>query len=143
MGARAPISAVDRAILHVSARPHAVRFLGILPVSLASLLDLFDTMQHLALAQNPWDDPPEAFVTDGMPAVRGYFEAIYKGATTVVTRPLKVVIVGKETVGKTRYVGTTCLVLQFPSYANYFLFLIFLLTASISLSARLNALTLR
>ncbi|CAN0271655.1 unnamed protein product [Ectocarpus sp. 12 AP-2014] len=33
--------------------------------------------------------------------MRRYFGAIYVGGTTAVTRPLKVVIVGKETVGKT------------------------------------------
>lgn len=39
----------------------------------------------------------------GMSAVRGYFEAIFSGGTVRVSRPLKVVIVGKESVGKTRY----------------------------------------
>ncbi|CAB1118449.1 unnamed protein product [Ectocarpus sp. CCAP 1310/34] len=34
-------------------------------------------------------------------AVRGYYEAMFMGGTTAVTPPLKVVIVGKETVGKT------------------------------------------
>ncbi|CBJ48810.1 LRR-GTPase of the ROCO family, putative pseudogene [Ectocarpus siliculosus] len=78
---------------------------GTLPVALASLLDNFDRLDGiggLLLSPNPWEHPPEAFVTGGMRAVRQYFEAIYKGGTTAVTRPLKVVILGKETVGKTR-----------------------------------------
>ncbi|CAB1102577.1 unnamed protein product [Ectocarpus sp. CCAP 1310/34] len=77
---------------------------GTLPVALASLLDSFDRLHSvggLDLSQNPWEHPPEAIVTGGMLAVRGYFEAIFRGGTTVVTRPLKVVIVGMETVGKT------------------------------------------
>lgn len=82
---------------------------GTLPVALASLLDNFDRLDRtglVALSRNPWEHPPEAIVTGRMPAVRGYFEAIFRGGTTFVTRPLKVVIVGKETVGKTRYEGT-------------------------------------
>lgn len=55
------------------------------------------------LDQNPWEHPPEPIVAGGVPAVRKYFEAVYTGGTTAVSRPLKVVIVGKETVGKTRY----------------------------------------
>ncbi|CAM9992582.1 unnamed protein product [Scytosiphon promiscuus] len=77
---------------------------GSLPVALASLVDRFDRLERrggLSLAQNPWEHPPEAVVTGGMRAVRQYFEAIFKGGSTAVTRPLKVVIVGKETIGKT------------------------------------------
>lgn len=77
---------------------------GTLPVALASLLDILDK-EAVRLSQNPWENPPEAIVTGGMPAVRRYFETIFGGGTTVVNRPLKVVIVGKETVGKTRYEG--------------------------------------
>lgn len=113
MGAITPISAVDHAIL--------LCVPGTLPVALAALLDTFDRVSRygdLELSPNPWEHPPEAIVTGGVPAVKGYFEAIFRGGTTVVTRPLKVVIVGKETVGKTRYDSTTCLVLQFPSYVH-------------------------
>eukprot|EP00752_Nemacystus_decipiens_P014355 g12771.t2 len=76
---------------------------GSLPVALTSLLDSFARFfgGFLSLDQNPWEHPPEAIVTDGIPAVRAYFEAIYRGGATSVTRPLKVVILGKETVGKT------------------------------------------
>lgn len=90
-----------------------LRVPGTLPVALASLLDRFHDVEMLDLSQNPWEHPPEAIVTGGVLAVRGYFEAIFRDGTTVVTRPLKVVIVGKETVGKTRCEATTCVVLQF------------------------------
>ncbi|CAM9136686.1 unnamed protein product, partial [Ectocarpus sp. 4 AP-2014] len=73
---------------------------GTLPVDLARLLDMLDSVD-LELDPNPWVHPPEAIVAGGLPAVRGYFEAMFMGGTTAVTRPLKVVIVGKETVGKT------------------------------------------
>ncbi|CAN0131334.1 unnamed protein product [Pylaiella littoralis] len=77
---------------------------GTLPVALASLLDIFDKIGGLGgliLSLNPWEHPPEAIVAGGMREVRRYFEAIFTGGTTSVTRPLKVVIVGQETVGKT------------------------------------------
>ncbi|CAM9497291.1 unnamed protein product [Ectocarpus sp. 4 AP-2014] len=80
----------------LAARP-GVRF----PVDLARLLDMFDHLRILKHDQNPWEHPPEAIVAGGLQAVRGYYEAMFMGGTTAVTRPLKVVIVGKETVGKT------------------------------------------
>lgn len=114
MDASTPISVVDRAILHFPPNHNAP---GTLPVALASILDNFDRIDRCKglldgfnLSRNPWQHPPEAIVAGGMQAVRGYFEAIFRGGTTVVTRPLKVVIIGKETVGKTRYDGTTFLV---------------------------------
>ena len=77
-------------------------------MELAALLDMLDRVGFgLSLAYNPWEHPPEAFVTDGMPAVRKFFEDVYRSGTTSVTRPLKVVIVGRETVGKTRYESST------------------------------------
>lgn len=103
-----------------SAQPDAApsfwRLSGALPVALASLLDCFDRVSGgLELDQNPWEHPPESLVAGGLPAVRNYFEAIYEGGTTAVTRPLKVVIVGRQTVGKTRCEGSTSLVQQFCS----------------------------
>ena len=74
-------------------------------MKLARLLDKLDTVDRLDLNQNPWEHPPEAIVAGDLQAVRGYYDAIFLGGTTAVTRPLKVVIVGKETVGKTRYEG--------------------------------------
>ncbi|CAN0176795.1 unnamed protein product, partial [Ectocarpus fasciculatus] len=74
---------------------------GTLPVELARLLDRLDSIPILQLDTNPWEHPPEAIVAGGLQAVRGYYDAIFMGGTTAVTRPLKVVIVGKETVGKT------------------------------------------
>lgn len=90
-------------------------------MALASLLDTFDRLgNRLSLAQNPWEHPPEAIVTGGVPAVRDYFEALYRGGTIAVTRPLKVVILGKETVGKTRYKGYSILLVCASSiWRNY------------------------
>lgn len=79
-----------------------LRFAGALPVALVDLLDMFDRCKFLDLAGNPWEHPPEPFVADGVPAVRDYYEAIFRGRPTAVTRPLKVVILGKDNVGKTR-----------------------------------------
>ena len=64
------------------------RFEGTLPLALASLLDNMDRLAifgGLLLDRNPWEHPPEAIVTGGVPAVRDYFEAIYRGGTTAVT----------------------------------------------------------
>ncbi|CAM9927172.1 unnamed protein product [Laminaria digitata] len=78
---------------------------GPLLAALASLLDSFDSFDRMGeglhLNQNRWDNPPGPIVEGGMPAVRAYFEAIFSAGTDPVTRPLKVVIVGKESVGKT------------------------------------------
>ncbi|CAN0407000.1 unnamed protein product, partial [Ectocarpus fasciculatus] len=68
---------------------------GNLPVPLACLLDSLERVETLRLGPNPWEYPPEAIIAGGVPATRRYFEAIYMGGTTAVTRPLKVVIVGK------------------------------------------------
>lgn len=110
-----PILADERVMFHVSVTTQDPRptwhFVGTLPVALASLLDSFDRLGgNLSLGQNPWEHPPDPIVKGGMPAVRGYFEAMFSGGTSTVTRPLKVVIIGKETVGKTRYEGTKALV---------------------------------
>lgn len=77
--------------------------LGILPVALASLLDRFEGIPALHLDPNQWEHPPESIVMGGLPSVREYFEAVFRDGTSTVVRPLKVVIIGKETVGKTRY----------------------------------------
>eukprot|EP00752_Nemacystus_decipiens_P008486 g7583.t1 len=75
---------------------------GTIPAALATLLDLFERIDYfLQLSQNPWEHPPEPIVANGVPAMREFFEAVYRGGTTPVSRPLKLVIVGKETVGKT------------------------------------------
>eukprot|EP00903_Cladosiphon_okamuranus_P006504 g6358.t1 len=76
---------------------------GTIPAILDGLLDFLARIvdNWKDLEQNPWEHPPEPIVAGGVPAVRKYFEAVYTGRTTAVSRPLKVVIVGKETVGKT------------------------------------------
>ncbi|CAN0316402.1 unnamed protein product, partial [Scytosiphon promiscuus] len=54
------------------------------------------------LQGNPWQYPPLGVVNGGLPAVRKYFTAVYREGSGVVERPLKVVLIGKEKVGKTR-----------------------------------------
>eukprot|EP00903_Cladosiphon_okamuranus_P022522 g20719.t1 len=103
---------------------------GTLPVALAYLLDTIDRIgrcegfaKGLDLSQNPWQHPSEAIVAGGMPEVRGYFEAIFRGGTTIVARPLKVAIIGKENAGKTRLIGS-----QWKSFVVYYGFLQLFLT---------------
>eukprot|EP00752_Nemacystus_decipiens_P016125 g14419.t2 len=88
----------------MAARPALCVPKGALPAALGSLLDMFDRVDRrggVSLYDNPWEHPPEAIVEGGVLAVRRYFDAIFRDGATTVTRPLKVVIVGKETVGKT------------------------------------------
>ncbi|CAB1114190.1 unnamed protein product [Ectocarpus sp. CCAP 1310/34] len=90
---------------------------GTLPVDLARLLDMLDGLSSWKVGRNPWEHPPEAIVGGGLQVVRGYYEAMFMGGTTAVTRPLKVVIVGKETVGKTRYEGH----LKFCPFSSFYM----------------------
>ncbi|CAM9777040.1 unnamed protein product, partial [Pylaiella littoralis] len=54
-----------------------------------------------AVGDNPWHYPPVAVVNAGASAVLNFFTAAFAGGTSLVQRPLKVVLIGKETVGKT------------------------------------------
>ncbi|CAM9968342.1 unnamed protein product [Scytosiphon promiscuus] len=50
---------------------------------------------------NPWQYPPATVVNGGSPATRDFFTSAFAEGSSVVERPLKVVLIGKETVGKT------------------------------------------
>lgn len=76
---------------------------GVVPPALISLLDVLARIgAQETWSPNAWNHPPAAIMNGGMGAVKQCFEAVFKGSTLRVKRPLKVVIVGKETVGKTR-----------------------------------------
>lgn len=77
------------------------------PVALALdfLLRVMEDCSQLEWGGNPWQHPPAEVMGQRMSGpVRQYFNAVFAAAVTTVQRPLKVVIVGKEAVGKTRCV---------------------------------------
>lgn len=51
---------------------------------------------------NPWVEPPEVVMQDGLPAVTKYFGALFAEGSTVQRTNVKVVIVGQDGAGKTR-----------------------------------------
>eukprot|EP00752_Nemacystus_decipiens_P012981 g11487.t1 len=57
---------------------------------------------HVTISNNPWKEPPEAVVKNGMPAVSRYFVDLFaEGAAPVPRRMIKVVLVGQGGAGKT------------------------------------------
>ncbi|CAN0353599.1 unnamed protein product [Pylaiella littoralis] len=54
-----------------------------------------------AVKGNPWHYPPVAVVNAGAPAILNFFTAAFAEGVSLVQRPLKVVLIGKETAGKT------------------------------------------
>lgn len=78
---------------------------GPLPSELNAVLGVLEGCTDTwgkALGGNPWQHPPLAVVNAGASAVRNYFTAAFAEGASIVQRPLKVVLIGKETVGKTR-----------------------------------------
>lgn len=57
---------------------------------------------HLKIGDNPWEEPPEAVVNKGMPAVSEYFADLFAEGATIRRSMIKVVLVGQEGSGKTR-----------------------------------------
>lgn len=74
---------------------------GSLPSELNAVLHVLEKAS-VRLEGNPWQYPPLGVVTGGPSAVRKYFTAVFGESSNVVERPLKVVLIGKEKVGKTR-----------------------------------------
>ena len=76
------------------------------PARLGGLLDWLSRLDHRHGAQlggNPWKEPPEAVVKEGMEAVSVYFADLFKeGVAPVSRKMIKVVLVGQEGAGKTR-----------------------------------------
>lgn len=75
---------------------------GVLPSELDAILRMLENADA-RLQGNPWQYPPLGVVTGGLAEVRKYFTAVFAEGSRVVERPLKVVLIGKEKVGKTRY----------------------------------------
>lgn len=74
---------------------------GSLPSELDAVLRVLEKADA-QLGGNPWQYPPLGVVTGRLSSVRKYFTAVFAESSTVVERPLKVVLIGKEKVGKTR-----------------------------------------
>lgn len=102
-------------LLKAALIPMIVRYpaaAGPVPSELAALLlhldlttvgwDFLGTGKGADIRGNPWQYPPLAVVNAGAKAVRSFFTAAFAEGTRPIQRPLKVVIIGKETVGKTR-----------------------------------------
>lgn len=76
-----------------------------MPTLLADLISWLSRLPRLYkewTEGNPWREPPEAVVQQGLPAVRGYFVDLFAEGSTVHRTNVKVIIVGQEGVGKTR-----------------------------------------
>lgn len=56
----------------------------------------------LNLDRNPWSEPPEAIMSQGMAAAAMYFDDLYAEPFRVRRNSVKVVLVGQEGAGKTR-----------------------------------------
>ncbi|CAM9407704.1 unnamed protein product, partial [Ectocarpus sp. 13 AM-2016] len=76
---------------------------GHIPSELRRLLDTLDRAEraYLDLGSNPWAEPPESIVANGMKSVRGYFEDLYAEPCRVQRSSIKIVLVGQEGAGKT------------------------------------------
>ena len=66
------------------------------------MLSRLDRERNLHLNDNPWEEPPEAVLKKGMPAVWEYFDDLFAEGTTIRRSMIKVVLVGQEGAGKTR-----------------------------------------
>ena len=77
-----------------------------IPKQLGELLALLSRLDHMhgaLLDGNPWKEPPEAVVKEGVEAVSVYFADLFKEGVAPVSRKIiKVVLVGQEGAGKTR-----------------------------------------
>ncbi|CAN0085093.1 unnamed protein product [Pylaiella littoralis] len=73
-----------------------------IPRELDKFLDFLGGLHKFDCGSNPWVEPPAAVLGESgnIPAVRSYFVDLYQ-ETRVVSRSLKVVLVGKEDTGKT------------------------------------------
>lgn len=67
------------------------------------LLELFARSEwRPCLLPNPFREPPEVVVRDGIESVKSYFTTLFAEGCTLERRDVKAVIVGKEGSGKTR-----------------------------------------
>lgn len=78
---------------------------GGIPTRLVDLLGLLARVErrgNLSLLPNPFCEPPEAVVKQGMQFVKEYFTTLFTEGCTLERKDVKVVIVGKAGAGKTR-----------------------------------------
>lgn len=74
-----------------------------MPEQLGDLLVFFGKLgKQLSLNRNPWKEPPEAVVENGMAAALEYFADLFKEGISVRRNMIKVVLVGQEGAGQTR-----------------------------------------
>ena len=104
-----------------SPKAHALAFFvllfstgGEIPRELDRFLTFLGKLHVFSCGSNRWVEPPVAVLGDmGIgPAVRSYFVDLYR-EERVVSRSLKVVLVGKENTGKTR-----CRQMFHPSFSS-------------------------
>ncbi|CAM9344602.1 unnamed protein product, partial [Ectocarpus sp. 12 AP-2014] len=75
---------------------------ALFPKQLDELLASLSKLSRLVVDRNPWQEPPEAVVERGIPAVREYFTDIFaEGVAPVSRNMIKVVLVGQGGAGKT------------------------------------------
>jgi len=76
---------------------------GGIPRELDDILSFVEGLRSFWCGSNPWMEPPAAVLGESgnIPAVRSYFEDLYR-EEQIVSRSLKVVLVGREGAGKTR-----------------------------------------
>jgi len=74
-----------------------------MPRELEDFLDFLGKLRRFSCGLNPWVEPPAALLGDegNLPGVKSYFLDLYR-EKRLVSRSLKVVLVGREGTGKTR-----------------------------------------
>lgn len=78
---------------------------GGIPKELNDFLQILEGLETFRFSGNPWVEPPAAVLRKAckrrIPAIRSYFVDLYR-EKRVISRSLKVVLVGREGAGKTR-----------------------------------------
>lgn len=75
-----------------------------IPQHLVDILELLARVEqhNLYLLPNPFREPPEVVVREGIESVKNYFTNLFAEGCPMERRDVKVVIVGPKGVGKTR-----------------------------------------
>ncbi|CAM9835676.1 unnamed protein product, partial [Ectocarpus sp. 6 AP-2014] len=84
---------------------------GLMPGQLCRLLEVLQdlhfretwdwSLASLELHFDPWAEPPESVVAEGLKSVRGYFEELYADPCRIKRRSVKVILVKQEGAQKT------------------------------------------
>ncbi len=91
-----------------------------MPTKLGDLLEFLAGLRWFSCGSNPWKEPPAALLGDkgNLPGVKSYFVDLYR-EKRVVSRSLKVVLVGREGTGKTRC-SNVLQILEIPAETTQF-----------------------